>query len=72
MALEWLRRNMPAWDEAFSTYLFTQKPIIDLEDESEEAESGQMEGVDRNITDDAEGAAESMNSRKGLRLGKLY
>lgn len=32
MGLEWLRRNMPGWDAAMSTYLFTTGDIIALED----------------------------------------
>jgi hypothetical protein len=31
MALEWLRRTMPGWDEELRTYLFTEAPIPDLE-----------------------------------------
>jgi len=31
MALEWLRRNMPGWDDALRTYLFTEGDITDLE-----------------------------------------
>ncbi len=31
MALEWLRRNMPGWDEELRTYLFTEKKITELE-----------------------------------------
>ena len=33
MALEWLRRNMESWDEKMSTYLFTEKDIVKLEDD---------------------------------------
>ena len=33
MALEWLRRNMPGWDEELKTYLFTDKPITEIEEE---------------------------------------
>jgi hypothetical protein len=33
MALEWLRRNMPGWDEQLKTYLFTDKPITEVEEE---------------------------------------
>ncbi|MFP4376237.1 MAG: encapsulin-associated ferritin-like protein [Spirochaetales bacterium] len=33
MALEWLRRNMPGWDEQLKTYLFTDKPITEIEEE---------------------------------------
>lgn len=32
MALEWLRRNMPEWDEACKAYLFTEKPITEVEE----------------------------------------
>lgn len=31
MLLEWLRRNMPGWDEALRTYLFTDKPLTEIE-----------------------------------------
>jgi|SRR5690554_1548712 len=36
MVLEWLRRNMPGWDEEMRTYLFSTKPITELEDDEEE------------------------------------
>src|SRR6056297_1945832 len=39
MALEWLRRNMPEWDEAMRTFLFTSGDITELE----EMESGEGE-----------------------------
>lgn len=32
MTLEWLRRNMPVWDEELRTYLFTEGPIVELEE----------------------------------------
>ena len=35
MALEWLRRNMPAWDNELRTYLFTKGNIAHLEEEGE-------------------------------------
>jgi len=31
MALEWLRRNMPKWDEELRTYLFTTEEITSVE-----------------------------------------
>ena len=34
MTLEWLRRNMPVWDEQLRTYLFTEGPITKLEEEA--------------------------------------
>jgi len=33
MTLEWLRRNMPRWDEMLRTYLFTEAPITQIEEE---------------------------------------
>lgn len=35
MLLEWLRRNMDGWDEALRTYLMTEKPILQLEEDEE-------------------------------------
>ena len=35
MALEWLRRNMDGWDDALRTYLFTSKPLLEVEEEAE-------------------------------------
>lgn len=47
MTLEWLRRNMPVWDEELRTYLFTDGPIVGIEEglgkglaESEEKKPG--------------------------------
>ena len=37
MTLEWLRRNMPAWDAALRTYLFTEGPITEIEKEEKDA-----------------------------------
>ena len=34
MVLEWLRRNMGAWDEEMKTYLFTKGDITNLENEA--------------------------------------
>ena len=33
MALEWLRRNMPGWHDELKTYLFTDKPIGQVEEQ---------------------------------------
>ena len=38
MALEWLRRNMPGWDEKMKQYLFKEKDIVDLEEDEVPAE----------------------------------
>ncbi|MGM0396738.1 MAG: encapsulin-associated ferritin-like protein [Bacillota bacterium] len=40
MTLEWLRRNMGAWDEEMKTYLFTEGDIAHLEEGGEEEASG--------------------------------
>lgn len=37
MTLEWLRRNMPAWDHALRTYLFTDRPIHQIEEAADDA-----------------------------------
>lgn len=35
MTLEWLRRNMPGWDEQLRTYLFSESPITEVEERTE-------------------------------------
>jgi uncharacterized protein len=42
MALEWLRRNMPGWDEELKTYLFTDGDITELEDEDGNNNDGSL------------------------------
>ena len=36
MTIEWLRRNMPAWDEELSTYLFKDGSITGLEEKNDD------------------------------------
>ena len=38
MILEWLRRNMPGFDEQMQTYLFTKLPITEVEEAMGEGE----------------------------------
>lgn len=38
MTMEWLRRNMPVWDEQMRLYLFSDKSITELEDNDEDKE----------------------------------
>jgi uncharacterized protein len=38
MVLEWLRRHDPALDAHLRTYLFTDKPILEIEEEAEQAD----------------------------------
>ena len=44
MAIEWLRRNMPGWDEELQTYLFSEEPITELEELEEDEESAEEDG----------------------------
>lgn len=48
MALEWLRRNVPAWEEELSTYLFTNQPITQIE-EGEAEEETEASGEDKGL-----------------------
>ncbi len=46
MTLEWMRRRDPALDEKLRLYLFTDKPILELEEEAEGGEpSSQSLGI---------------------------
>ncbi|RVU55544.1 encapsulin-associated ferritin-like protein [Anaerosphaera multitolerans] len=45
MTLEWLRRNMDGWDEQMRTYLFTEKPILEVEEEAEAEEDSDDSGT---------------------------
>jgi ferritin-like protein len=47
MAIEWLRRTMPAWDRELRQYLFTTASITELEERAEagEAEANQSQGT---------------------------
>ncbi|HZK08383.1 MAG TPA: ferritin-like domain-containing protein [Bacteroidales bacterium] len=44
MALEYLRRTMPAWDEELKTYLFTTGEITAIEEGATDGEKGKTEG----------------------------
>jgi hypothetical protein len=45
MALEWLRRRMPEWDEELRTYLFQEGEITALEEEDDDAGPGPATGL---------------------------
>ena len=47
MALEWLRRNMPGWDEELKTYLFSEGDVTELEEGG--GEEGDSEASDLGI-----------------------
>jgi len=40
MVIEWLRRRDPNMDEQLRTYLFTDKPVLEVEEEQDAAEHG--------------------------------
>jgi ferritin-like protein len=37
MTLEWLRRHDPAFDEHLRTYLFTDRPVLEIEEAGDQA-----------------------------------
>ena len=58
MALEWLRRRVPQFDEMFRTYLFTEAPVVTIE----ESQEGETEEKD---------TGSSGRSHTDLGIGKL-
>ena len=44
MTLEWLRRHDPVWNEQLRNYLFTDKPILEVEHAIEEGEEEEGSG----------------------------
>ena len=44
MMLEWLRRHDPKLDEHLRTYLFTTKPLLEIEHEAEHADGDGSSG----------------------------
>ncbi len=49
MTLEWLRRNMPVWDEKLRAYLFTSTPITEIEESNGGAGGGRAPFADLGI-----------------------
>jgi ferritin-like protein len=48
MTLEWLRRNMPGWDEELRTWLFKEGPIVHHEqDHAEDEQGGDEQGEEK-------------------------
>ncbi len=47
MGIEWLRRNYPVWEEMLRTFLFTETPIADHQEENsaDELSSDQSLGI---------------------------
>jgi ferritin-like protein len=66
MVIEWLRRNVPAWDAALRTYLFTSEPITEIEEAADlegrgVGKSGQVSKSDH----------QSLDAARGLGLGAI-
>jgi uncharacterized protein len=49
MVIEWLRRNVPKFDEELRTYLFTDVPITEAEEKATGSEGGETGGHDRSL-----------------------
>jgi ferritin-like protein len=49
MTLEWLRRNVPAFDRHLRTYLFTNQPITEIESSPGEAAGERQSLLDLGI-----------------------
>ncbi len=45
MTIEWLRRNMPGWDEELRTYLFTEGDITNLEEGGNNESNGSKDDL---------------------------
>jgi len=45
MTIEWLRRNMPGWDEELRTYLFTEGSITEAEEGGDESSNDNDTGL---------------------------
>jgi ferritin-like protein len=69
MVIEWLRRNVPAWDAALRTYVFTTDPITEIEENTKLFEGGRS---DDGPSDggNAEGAR-TQDAARGLGIGAL-
>jgi len=44
MTLEWLRRHDEKWDEQLRNYLFTDKPVLEREEELEQGDAAEGDG----------------------------
>ncbi|WP_286979031.1 ferritin-like domain-containing protein [Aminobacterium sp. UBA5514] len=43
MLIEWLRRHMPGWDKELRQYLFTNKPLLQIEKTGSEESAKKIE-----------------------------
>ena len=63
MALEWIRRNVPKFDEALKTYLFTTRNIVEIEEAVDAAEK--QSGKAALVTDDRSTTRTTIGDMKG-------
>jgi ferritin-like protein len=80
MTLEWLRRNMPPWNEALTTYLFARGDVVEREHEVEEGTrdegadagaptGGSRAGKDTSMRTRSEASTSSGRGSNGRGLG---
>ena len=62
MALEWLRRHVEGWDEQLRTYLFTDEPVTEVEEQKERQEALEESGAAQTPTS---------SQGRGLGIGKI-
>ncbi len=63
MALEWIRRNVPKFDEALKTYLFTTGNVVEIEEASNGGEK--QSGKAAVVTDDRSTTRSTIGDMKG-------
>jgi len=63
MALEWIRRNVPKFDEALKTYLFTTGNVVEIEEASNGSEK--KSGKAAVVTDDRSTTRSTIGDMKG-------
>ncbi|HWN69015.1 MAG TPA: ferritin-like domain-containing protein [Haliangium sp.] len=71
MTLEWIRRNSPEFDEQLRTYMFSDKPIVGLEEEDtgKNGHDGSKDDEPKKTPIDASGKAAP--ARGSLGIGSL-
>lgn len=69
MVMEWLRRSDPDWAEQISTYLFTDAPITEIEED--ETGNGSDEDAAGDQNEEAPPAARRVSPPSGFTIGPL-
>jgi ferritin-like protein len=71
MALEWLRRRDPVFEAGAKTYLFTSKPITEVEEGTKTAGMGEGGGGGEGESPGGSSVAGSAGAGSGLGIGDL-